>query len=345
MLAIPSVTRLTMLTIGARHMKVFASHETALDYWREHFSPDMEIGCPVQASPDEAYAYTKEDVLGCYPELYADPDKPVHALVFNDQMRRPSKQVVCHKWTVGFPEGAFFGWGDFRVSSPEFLFLQMASELTIAQLVALGCELCGTYILLPKGVILPSSFDDYPERVAPLTNIASIEAFLNAIGPARGVKKARRALKYVAEGSRSPMETRTYMQLCLPPVLGGYGFPKAELNPEIPLDEEARRIVGSRSCWGDVCWPKKQLDIEYHGDVHFEASKVKRDAGRALGIEHMGWRVITVTSPQVLDIERFEIVANEVAEHLGHRLRPNVLGETSARRALHYELDAWMSRV
>ena len=326
-------------------MKVFASHETALDYWRKHFSPDMEIGCPIQVSPGEAYAYTKEDVLGCYPELYAETGKPIHALVFDERMRRPSKEVACHRWTTGFPEGSFYGWGTFCVSSPEFLFLQMASELTVAQLIALGCELCGTYILLPKGVILPSAFDDYPERIAPLTNIEKIEAFLNGAGLARGMKKARRALRYVAEGSRSPMETRTYMQLCLPPALGGYGIPKAELNPEIKLDEEAQRIAGSRRCWGDVCWPEKRLDVEYHGEVHVGANKMKRDVGRALGIEHMDWRVITVTSPQVFDIDRFEIVAKEVAAHLGHRLRPQVRGETQARRALHYELDTWMSRV
>ncbi len=326
-------------------MKVFASHDTALDYWRYHFSPDMEIGFPVHVSPGEAFAFTKEDVLGCYPELYADPDKPVHVLVFDERMRRPSKRVVCHRWAIGLPEGSFHGWGAFRISSPEFLFLQMAQELTVIQLIALGCELCGTYILLPKGTVLPSAYDDCPERVAPLTNIEKLESFLHDVGPARGAKKARRALKYVAEGSRSPMETRTYMQLCLPPMLGGYGMPKAELNPEIKLDEEARRIAGSSRCWGDVCWPEKQLDVEYHGEVHVGATKMKSDVGRALGIEHMGWRVITITGPQVFDIARFEVVAKEVAEHLGCRIRTQNLGETQARRTLHHELDTWMSRV
>lgn len=326
-------------------MKVFASHETALDYWRYHFSPDLEIGYPAKINPSEAYAFTKNDVLSCYPELYVNPDKPIHVLVFDERMRRRSKEVICHKWAVGLPEGSFHGRGDFRVSSPEFLFLQMASELTIVQLVALGCELCGTYILLPKDVVLPSSFDEYPERVAPLTNIKKIEALLSDAGPARGVKKARRALKFVAEGSRSPMETKTYMQLCLPPMLGGYGLPKAELNPEIKLDEEARKLTGSYTCYGDICWPDDRLDIEYYGEVHAGANKMKRDAGRTLGIEHMGWRVLTVTSPQVFDIEKFETVAKAAAAHLGYRLRPHVLGDTFARRALHYELAAWMSRV
>lgn len=326
-------------------MKVFISHDTALDYWRYHFSPDMEIGSPVQTNPNERFAYTKEDVLGCYPELLADPDKPVHILVFYERMRRYSHRIIAHRWTIGLPKDAFYGWGDFRVSSPEFLFLQMASNLTLVQLIALGCELCGTYILLPKEVSLPTTFDAYPERVAPLTNIERIEALLDDAGAAHGIRKARRALKYVAEGSRSPMETKAYMQLCLPPMLGGYGIPKAELNYEIKLDEEARRISSNFSSWGDICWPKKQLDLEYNGDVHAGVSKMRSDAARSLGIEHMGWRVITITGLQVFDIERFEVIAKEVAKHVGYRLRSHVLGQTPARMALHDELDAWMSRA
>ena len=325
-------------------MKVFVSHDTALDYWRYHFSPDMEIGCPLTASPNELFAYTKNDILGCFPELYDDPSKPIHVIVFDEKMRRPSQRVVSHKWTTGLPQGAFHGWGSFRVSSPEFLFLQMASELTVVQLVALGCELCGTYILVPKDTVLPSSFDDYPERVSPLTSIDRIKAFLDDAGPAHGVKKARRALKYVAEGSRSPMETKTYMQLCLPVALGGYGLPKAELNSEIKLDEETRVIASFHSYWGDVCWPKKMLDVEYNGDVHSGVAKMRRDAARKLAVERMGWRVIVVTCLQVFEIDKFEVVAKEVAAHLGHRLRPNTLGETYARWALHAELDAWMTR-
>ena len=326
-------------------MKVFASHDTALDYWRYHFSPEMEIGAPVTTRPGESYACKKEDVFGCYPELFADPDKPIHALVLDARMRRPSKHVICHTWTTGLPNGAFHGWGSFRISSPEFLFLQMAPSLTIAQLVALGCELCGTYILLPQSAILPGVFDDCPERIAPLTNIEKINEFLQNVGAAHGLKKARRALKYVAEGSRSPMETRTYMQLCLPAALGGYGLSKAVLNPEIELDEESQRMVGSLSCWGDICWTTEKLDIEYNGSVHAGVAKIRRDAGRVLGIEHMGWRVMTVTSLQTFSIQKFEVVAKEAAAHLKHRLRTRILGETPARIALHHELDDWMSRA
>lgn len=70
---------------------------------------------------------------------------------------------------------------------------------------------------------------------------------------------------------------------------------------------------------------------------------MKSDVGRELGIEHMGWRVITVTSSQVLDLARFEVVAKEAAARLKKRLYPRFLGATVERMALRDELGQWMS--
>lgn len=181
-----------------------------------------------------------------------------------------------------------------------------------------------------------------PKRLSPLTSTEKIAKFLKCTGKARGKEKAVRALKYVVDGSRSPMETMAYVLLCLPVMLGGYGLPKPELNADIPLDDEARVIARRSHCEGDLCWTDAQLDIEYHGEVHVGAAQMKSDVGRELGIEHMGWRVITVTSPQVLDADQFEVVAKEAALVLGKRLRRSALGLSSQRSALRCELRAWM---
>ena len=114
------------------------------------------------------------------------------------------------------------------------------------------------------------------------------------------------------------------------------------MNADIPLDEEARIIANRTSCYGDLCWVEQKLDIEYHGEVHVGASHMKSDVGRELGIEHMGWRVITVTSPQVFDEGQFEIVAKEAAAHLKKHLYPQVLGATAARGSLRYDFHTWM---
>ena len=325
-------------------MRAFISHDTALSYWRVHFPLDSELGRPARISWSQEYAYRKEDVLACVPEWYREEGKPVDLLVFDPALRRQSKQVISRLWGTKAPTGAFYRDGDIFVSAPEFVFLQMASRLTLVQLIALGCELCGTYVLLPKGRTHPGAIDENPRRVAPLTNIDRIQAFLDKAADAKGRTLARRALQYVAEGSRSPMETMTYLLLCLPPKLGGYGFPRPVINAHIALDEEARAIAHRSYCEGDICWETGRLNIEYHGEVHVGAQQMKGDVGRTLGIEHMGFRVITVTSSQVLDITSFEVVAKEAAKHLGKRLYSNVLSGTAARQTLHDELEDWMFR-
>lgn len=218
----------------------------------------------------------------------------------------------------------------------------MAHTLSVAQLAALGCELCGTYALLPPGVRHPSALDDYPARTAPLTCVDNIARFLDAAKGAHGRTKALRALRYVVDGSYSPMETATFLLLCLSPLLGGYGLPIPQMNLRIPLDEEAESIAHRHICYGDICWAEHKLDVEYHSEFHVGAGKMKDDVGRTLGIEHMGWRILTVTSQQVLDIETFEVVAKIAAKRVRHRLYPRVLGSTEPRQRLRRELEDWM---
>ena len=323
-------------------MKTFLSHESALAYWRKHFPLDTDLGPTARVTSAERCASRAIDVIGSVPEELVEPGHPIDVLVFNEKERRRSKNVVCHSWETILPDNAFYHSRGIYVSSPEFVFLQMAQQLTITQLIALGCELCGTYVLLPKNVSHPGSLDEMPKRLAPLTSIARISALLESVDRANGKTKAERALKYLVEGSRSPMETMVYMLLCLPVMEGGYGLPKPEMNAEIPLNYEAQTIAQRRHCEGDLCWPERKLDIEYHGEVHVGAAQMKSDVGRELGIEHMGWRVITVTSPQVFNADRFETVAKEAASHLGKRLRARVFEASLERNTLRYDLERWM---
>ena len=322
-------------------MNVFLSHKTALMYWRCHFSFDSELGAPARVSGTEDCTSCKSDVIGSVPEDYTTPGTPIDVLVFDDRKRRRSSDVSCHAWQTSLPTNAFYRTRGLYVSSPEFVFLQMASILPIEQLIALGCELCGQYVLLQNDTKHPGPVDGMPKRITPLTSARRISSFLEECGKATGKTRAKRAIKYVVDGSRSPMETMTYMLLCLPAMLGGYGLPKPEMNATIELNDEARAIAQRRHCEGDLCWPNAKLDIEYHGEVHVGAAQMKSDVGRQLGIEHMGWRVITVTSPQVLDAAQFETVAKETARCLRKRLRHPTLESTMRHSALQYELERW----
>lgn len=323
-------------------MKTLLSHRTALSYWRYHFPLDSELGAPAHVSCAEECAARRADVLNSVPEEYTNPGSPTDVLIFSDSQRRRSDDVLCHAWYTALPSNAFYRVRDLYVSSPEFVFLQMATYLPLEHLIALGCELCGQYVQPSKSFIFPGAPGEIPGRMHPLTSVDEIRVFLESVGKAKGKAKARRALKYVIDDSRSPMETMVYMLLCLPVMLGGYGLPKPEMNAVINLDEEARAVARRRFCRGDLCWPENKLDIEYHGDVHVGASQMRSDVGRELGIEHMGWRVITVTSPQVLDEQQFETVAKETASCLKKRLRTRALEASVQRGILRSELGRWM---
>ena len=323
-------------------MKALVSHDTALAYWRQHFPLDSELGRTARVSKVEKCASCKDEVLDAVPETFRIEGRPVDVLVFDASARRHSSQVTCHFWGGDLPKGSFYRVSGMVVSSPEFVFLQMARKLTVVQLVALGCELCGTYICLPRDAKHPGAIDEFPTRISPLTTTAKLKAFVDSAKNAKGAKNAQRALRFVVDGSRSPMETRVYLQLCLSPMLGGYGLPKPLMNARIELGDEARMLSRKGHCEGDLCWPAAKLDIEYHGEVHVGASEMKSDVGRTLAIEHEEWKVITLTSPQVLDIGQFEVVAKQVSTKLGKRLMSRVLGMTPSRCGLHDELDAWM---
>ena len=323
-------------------MRAVLSHGAALQYWRTHFPIDSELGEPCTITGAEAFAHRKREVLDCIPEAIWPDDSPIDIMVFNTHDRGWSHRIKYHVWSTSIPDNAFYRIGKMLVSSPEFVYLQMAGDLTVAQLAALGCELCGTYILQPRSERLLAIPDDAPRRRSPLTSTEKLASFLRRTRGTRHLKKAVRALQHVVNASRSPMETTTMLQLCLPPRLGGYGIPHPVMNPVIPLDSTARKIAGKRWCEGDACWIGKSLDVEYNGTVHAGTAQMKSDAGRVIALQYMGWNVITITSAQVLDIEQFEAVAIQIAKHIGHRVKTEIRGYTPARIQLHEELAAWL---
>lgn len=326
-------------------MKAILSHATALRFWRSHFPLDDELGAPCAVSEAGAFARTLDEIRECVPEIYWHDEEPLDIMIFNSAQRGWSERIKYHTWSSALPQNALYGAGNLLVSSPEFVFLQLAGELTTAQLAALGCELCGTYILQSRSERLMAVPDAAPRRRFPLTNTTKLEAFLSAAKSARNLAKAHRALQHVVEASRSPMETMMFLLLCLPPRLGGYGMPHPVMNPVIDLDAVARKTAGRRWCEGDACWIESKLDLEYNGLVHASAQRMRSDAGRVIALEHMGWKVISVTSSQVFDIEQFEVVTDQVASRIGHRIRTGNRGYTAARVSLHEEMSNWLGTI
>jgi len=325
-------------------MDSYYGYSTAVWYWRivaprnrapRHISRMLERG---------TYAFTSVQEYAQRPKWldarlvrYAGG---IDQLVFHDARRSARGDCRQHLWRRA-PRDAFSPAGEKSfVSSPEFCFLQMASELSFVELALLGMELCGLYC------IDPDEAEGIGERTVPLTSTARLRAFLANNEGARGRRAAEVALQYIEDGSASPMESAIYLLLCLPVKRGGYALPRPKLNHRIDLDEDAAKLAGKSWCYGDLCWPDDHLDLEYLGEGSHEGRQnMLADRSRTLAIEEMGFEVVEITKEQACDLDAFDIIAKRVAKKLGKRLQKGQCGATEPRKRLFREVYCWQSDI
>lgn len=149
-----------------------------------------------------------------------------------------------------------------RVSALPDLFVELASMLTLVELVV-----AGDWMVRRKGV-----------RPGLL-----IDAARQAGGRA-GVL-ARQAAAYVRESVDSPMETRLRMLLVLA------GIPEPVVNLEI------RTVEGEVLRRYDLSWPGVRVIVEYDGRHHIAREEQwERDLARREAIDDSEWRILVVVS-------------------------------------------------
>ncbi|MCI2241728.1 hypothetical protein [Adlercreutzia faecimuris] len=303
-------------------MSIFLSHDTALEHLR---SPAAERDFPL------CYAAPRRDV----PQGAALADaglhafgihgRPYHVLVADAAARGKSRLVRSHVCAAAYPPGSFRRLArDLYVSSPELCFLQMAPSLPFGRLVLLGMELCGGYALDPD------SLEGFRCREA-LSSAAALRRTTRRLAGVKGVKAARFAVRFVADGALSPMEAAVVLLLCAPTSRGGYGLELPALNAEVRLTRSAGRWPASRLC--DLYWPARRLAIEYDSNrFHVGAERIARDAARRAQLAREGVEVLTLTWDQVRHAGRFHEVAVLVAMRLRGGFRCS-RSDWEARRA------------
>lgn len=227
--------------------------------------------------------------------------------------RTPTPELAPHVWSGELPPGAFIRVSrDTYLSTPEFCFLQMARTMSVPALMILGMAMCGRY--------WPAQVEGHMLKIPAITSTERLRVFMANVAPkTMAMEKANLALRWLSDNAWSPMESSTYLIMCLPRTLGGYGLPKPVLNKEIPLSREASRIVRQPTCYVDLCWPDSAYGLEYYGaEYHREPA---RDIARELALKHDGILLQPVMYRQIKHREeRRELVA-QAAEHTGKRLR------------------------
>ncbi|MBE6469127.1 MAG: hypothetical protein E7001_04020 [Coriobacteriaceae bacterium] len=184
--------------------------------------------------------------------------------------------------------------------------LLSAQDLTFLELVEYYCEICGAYDL-------PSEPEtSYRER-APLTTVAELSAYFERMANrVRGSKTARRALLYVREGLRSPLETAMVLMLVLPRAMGGFGMRSLLTDHRLEIPPHARHLTRRSFLVCDAFLPASRIDFEYHGFGHDEEEQATIDDERVNTLRAMGIRVIAIRRWAFFDGAAFRRFAGAV---------------------------------
>lgn len=284
-------------------MPLLLSHNSALERIRS--VPPQVDGAAMVPEP----VFLANVIPSRHEIVHLDPhglglrQRPVHVLV--PARHRISKSPVVaehHTRLESVPEGLvrIVDEGVFT-AGPELCFAQMALQLSDVGAVVLGYELCGTYSHFSQ---LVSGFYDRPA----ITRVARIEHAIGQLGGMYGLSSAQRALRWVRDGSASPMETVVSCMLHLPSRMGGFGFRAPELNCQVRLDAAAQRITGTAYAKVDAGYPGAEIGFEFDGEeYHRDAEKDRR---RREALAHMGWTIYVLNVDEATD---YRILRDKVA--------------------------------
>lgn len=218
-----------------------------------------------------------------------------------------SKDNKIYSCELDLPVGAVIVRNGRAIASPELLFLELASELSIHSLILLGLELCSHPQAQPSKAI---------------TTRQKLAAFLEKTSGHRGHYNATRAVKYVENGSASIMESLAYMILTLPHALGGYGLNSAVFNHEISLKSEARAHLKQNYCYVDLYYKRAKLAVEYESFTHHSSPlEQSKDMVRSDFLESQGIYVMHMSTIQLYDIDACRNFAYNLARRLKKRMQ------------------------
>ena len=318
-------------------MKLVLSHTSALDFIRTERWRRGKLQ-PARITTLADCASSLSEVESILIPAFDQSQRKLEVLVSSPSKACRSKDHICRILPSAPISGMFCRIADNAyITSPEMTFVQMANRIDLLSLIKLGMELCGT--------CAPCPYSDRFDERQPVTSKDKLLSFSNRASDAgiRGAATARKALRWVVDGSNSPAETALVLLLCLPVRMGGYGFAFPDMNPKTPLGVRASKMHGYHTMRCDLHWVEANTVIEYDSDQeHLTSQSAARDAGRRNVLGYKDIAVITVRKPMIASPGAFDDVARQLARQLGRRLRPRDLEFTPVRADLRIALFPWL---
>ena len=309
-------------------MELLISHRSALEYWRLFGFTEVKPAHRQRKRMIPTYALTalelqRMDTRGL--------TLPLEVMVGAPSAVRKLKGVKPHVACKPLPEGGIIDVGEgLFVASPELCFFQLANRLPLAKHLRLGLELCGSYSLPAN----EAAYKDYEimekgfkNRLA-LTSTEKLGSFLAHSSGILDQRQMKSILRYIGDGSASPMESRLLVLLTLPYRHGGFGLPMPELDAVVEPGKRAskrgtsRLSLGERDYRCDLYWRDLMLAVEYDSDKYHLLSEQKADDSKKKNyLLSKGVQVITVSKLQLRSVVEIERVAQQLAACHGRQLR------------------------
>ncbi len=196
-----------------------------------------------------------------------ESERRLHVAVPAPHARLHSRDVVGHRLDVR--AGEVTVWAGLPVSSPARTWLDLATQLELGDLVAVG-----DYLINAR---------------APFASRMDLAVLLGKSTGVRGVQLARRALELLSDRAESRPESLLRVIL----VTGGLSVP--DVNHTL-VDSDTGRHVRP-----DLIFRAERLIIEYQGDYHRTRAQWRKDMTRRSRLEARGWRVMEVGADDLRD--------------------------------------------
>lgn len=272
-------------------MGIVLSHVTARAAYQAAESVAMHATDPIPMEKIKASTPTESDLQAArtWLDTRSIDSETIHVLTFSNNARRHRKGCVFHRTRYVLDAENYLELtpGVFIVDI-KLCALQAAINLSLRELVEYYFEICGSYV--PEATVETG----YRERPA-LTSTEELGAFFSQVPGYRGCNKAIKALRYVRNGCRSPLETAFVMMLTMPKSMGGLGIRAVQTNYPVPVTKRYAALTRRTVFYLDALLENSMTDIEYNCFYHDEPEQQAIDEERRNTLRNMGYAVITVS--------------------------------------------------
>lgn len=240
-------------------------------------------------------------------------NEPYHLLLKSNTASRARTDVVARFRRKPLPRHSLIEYAKgISIVCPELMFAELAASdgQSDTDLILIGYELCGTYVL-------DESWDKLTHTKASLTTVEKMRGFLTSAAGIHGAKRARRLLDYIHDGSNSPMESALAALLSMPVRKGGLGLGTPSLNHKI--------MTAAGEKWVDIYFVDDRVGFEYKGCDSHSIEKTIRDDQRQNRLSGSGVTTLNIWYEDLID------------DHLFSQLQHDILRLFDKRNKKRYE--------